>query len=200
MKEKMKDKIVYAALELACEKGLAGVTMSQIARRVGLQKSSLYSHFSSKEDIIVEMYELLRNRAKVKSGSEETDYERFVENKSLREILQSAVMNYKKMNLEDDMAKFYRVIMSERSINKDAAAIMVKETQKMILATKQLFCAISNKNIATFENPDAAAVTFAMGVHSILDYECDLMMAGEEASQELMADFIDEFCRCYNKS
>ena len=138
----MKEKIVYATLELACEKGLAGVTMSQIAQRVGLKKSSLYSHFSSKKDIIVEMYELLRNRAKVKNGSEETDYERFVENKSLREILQGVVMSYKKMNLEDDMAKFYKVIMSERSINKDAAAIMVKETQKMILTTKQLFYAL----------------------------------------------------------
>ena len=94
----MKEKIVYATLELACEKGLAGVTMSQIAQRVGLKKSSLYSHFSSKKDIIVEMYELLRNRAKVKNGSEETDYERFVENKSLKEILQGVVMSYKKMN------------------------------------------------------------------------------------------------------
>ena len=195
----MKDKIVYATLELACEKGLAGVTMSQIAQRVGLKKSSLYSHFSSKEDIIVEMYELLRNRAKTKSGSEETDYGKFVENKSLKEILQNAVMGYRKMNLEDDMAKFYKVIMSERSINKDAAAIMVKETQKMILATKQLFYAISAKNIATFENPDAAAFAFAMGVHSILDYECDLVMAEQEDTQELMVDFIDEFCRCHTK-
>lgn len=196
----MKEKIVYATLELACEKGLAGVTMSQIAQRVGLKKSSLYSHFSSKKDIIVEMYELLRNRAKVKNGSEETDYERFVENKSLREILQGVVMSYKKMNLEDDMAKFYKVIMSERSINKDAAAIMVKETQKMILTTKQLFYAISAKKIAIFENVDAAAVAFAMGVHSILDYECDLIMAGEEDSQEFMVNFIDEFCRHYEKA
>ena len=69
----------------------------------------------------------------------------------------------------------------------------------MILATKQLFYAISAKNIATFENPDAAAFAFAMGVHSILDYECDLVMAEQEDTQELMTDFIDEFCRCHTK-
>ena len=112
----------------------------------------------------------------------------------------NVVMNYKKMNLEDDMAKFYKVIMSERSLNKDAAAIMVKETQKMILATKQLFYAVSAKKVAEFDNPDAAAVSFAMGVHSILDYECDLAMAEEKESQNLMEDFIEEFCRCYDKS
>lgn len=196
----MKERIVYASLELACEKGLAGVTMSQIAERVGLKKSSLYSHFSSKEDIIVEMYELLRNRARLRNAGEETDYGSLVENRSLKDILKLVVMNYKKMNLEDDMAKFYKVIMSERSLNKDAAAIMVKETQKMILATKQLFYAVSAKKVAEFDNPDAAAVSFAMGVHSILDYECDLAMAEEKESQNLMEDFIEEFCRCYDKS
>lgn len=196
----MKERIVYASLELACEKGLAGVTMSQIAERVGLKKSSLYSHFSSKEDIIVEMYELLRNRARLRNAGEETDYGSLVENRSLKDILKLVVMNYKKMNLEDDMAKFYKVIMSERSLNKDAAAIMVKETQKMILATKQLFYAVSAKKVAEFDNPDAAAVSFAMGVHSILDYECDLAMAEEKESQNLMEDFIEEFCRCYDKN
>ena len=196
----MKERIVYASLELACEKGLAGVTMSQIAERVGLKKSSLYSHFSSKEDIIVEMYELLRNRARLRNAGEETDYGSLVENRSLKDILKLVVINYKKMNLEDDMAKFYKVIMSERSLNKDAAAIMVKETQKMILATKQLFYAVSAKKVAEFDNPDAAAVSFAMGVHSILDYECDLAMAEEKESQNLMEDFIEEFCRCYDKS
>ena len=196
----MKERIVYASLELACEKGLAGVTMSQIAERVGLKKSSLYSHFSSKEDIIVEMYELLRNRARLRNAGEETDYGSLVENRSLKDILKLVVMNYKKMNLEDDMAKFYKVIMSERSLNKDAAAIMVKETQKMILATKQLFYAVSAKKVAEFDNPDAAAVAFAMGVHSIIDYECDLAMAEEKESQNLMEDFIEEFCRCYDKS
>lgn len=196
----MKERIVYATLELACDKGLAGVTMSQIAERVGLKKSSLYSHFSSKEDIIVEMYELLRNRARLRNAGEETDYGSLVENRSLKDILKLVVMNYKKMNLEDDMAKFYKVIMSERSLNKDAAAIMVKETQKMILATKQLFYAVSAKKVAEFDNPDAAAVSFAMGVHSILDYECDLAMAEEKESQNLMEDFIEEFCRCYDKN
>ena len=196
----MKERIVYATLELACDKGLAGVTMSQIAERVGLKKSSLYSHFSSKEDIIVEMYELLRNRARLRNAGEETDYGSLVENRSLKDILKLVVMNYKKMNFEDDMAKFYKVIMSERSLNKDAAAIMVKETQKMILATKQLFYAVSAKKVAEFDNPDAAAVSFAMGVHSILDYECDLAMAEEKESQNLMEDFIEEFCRCYDKN
>ena len=51
-----KEKIIMATLELACENGLRSVSMSQIAEKAGIKKSSLYSHFSAKEEIITEMY------------------------------------------------------------------------------------------------------------------------------------------------
>ena len=47
------------------------------------------------------------------------------------------------------------------------------------------------------ENPDAAAFSFAMGVHSILNYEMDLMQVGEKPETDMMGDYIDEFCRIY---
>ena len=43
--EFMKEKILLSTLELACEKGLGYVSMSQIAARCGLSKSSLYYHY-----------------------------------------------------------------------------------------------------------------------------------------------------------
>ena len=43
-----KEKIIMSTLELACENGLRSVSMSQIAEKAGIKKSSLYSHFSSK--------------------------------------------------------------------------------------------------------------------------------------------------------
>lgn len=52
----------------------------------------------------------------------------------------------------------------------------------MITATKNLFYAIFAKGIAHFENPDGAALTFAMGVHSILDYEADSLHAGSDGA------------------
>ena len=47
-----KEKIIMAALELACENGLRSVSMSHIAEKAGMKKSSLYSHFTSMEEII----------------------------------------------------------------------------------------------------------------------------------------------------
>ena len=71
-----------------------------------------------------------------------------------------------------------------------AAEIMVAETNTMIWATKQLFYAIMAKKVAYFENIDAAAVSFAMGVHVILDFRMDESMAGSDYSHGIMDQVI----------
>ena len=129
------DEILEATLELACEKGLGRVTMSQIADRVHLKKASLYSHFKSKDDIIESMYTHFRDKAMRQSGSAEVDYGKMVSGHTLKEILTTAVASYKQINSDPDMDRFYRMIMSERSVDPAAAAIMVEETEKMITAT-----------------------------------------------------------------
>lgn len=194
-----KDKILEATLELAYEKGLGRVSMSQIAERAGLQKSSLYSHFSSKEEIIEKMYLYFREQAKNQNGNAETDYGKLVEGRSLREILTIVVNSYRRMNQNPQMDMFYRVIESERFINKMAADVMVSETKTMINATKQLFYAMQAKNIAEFPDPDGAAVSFAMGVHAILEYEVDSQMAESNGADEVMEQFIAEFSSRYQK-
>ena len=194
-----KDKILEATLELAYEKGLGRVSMSQIAERAGLQKSSLYSHFSSKEEIVEKMYLYFREQAKNQNGNIETDYGKLVEGRSLREILTIVVNSYRRMNQNPQMDMFYRVIESERFINKMAADVMVSETKTMINATKQLFYAIQSKNIAEFPDPDGAAVSFAMGIHAILEYELDSQMAESSGADGVMEQFIAEFSSRYQK-
>ena len=58
---------------------------------------------------------------------------------------------------------YYKVIISEKTLNPIAAEIMVAETNAMIWATKQLFYAIMAKKVAYFENIDAAAISFEIG-------------------------------------
>jgi len=49
--------ILDAAWETAHENGLAGLTLREVADRVGMQPPSLYSHFASKNAIYDAMYE-----------------------------------------------------------------------------------------------------------------------------------------------
>ena len=144
-------------------------------------------------------YDFLREASKQRSGIGEMDYDRLSGKQSLREIISGAVENYRKLITDPQMFLFYKVILSERSINRAAAEIMVKETKTMINATKTLFYALQVKGLAQFENADVAAVSFAMSIHALLDYECDLEHAGMKKNEGLVQDYIAEFCRIYEE-
>lgn len=49
--EETRRSILRQALDLSSEVGLEGLTFGALARRVGLSKSGLYAHFTSKEDL-----------------------------------------------------------------------------------------------------------------------------------------------------
>lgn len=198
MADRKKD-IIEATLKLASAHGLGTVSMQQIANEVGISKASLYNHFSSRDEIVEAMYESLRAISKEKSGVGKVDYDSLTSAKSLKEILSGAVNSYRKIVSDPNLLLFYKIIMSERSINTAAAEIMVKETKTMIDASKALFYALQVKGIADFKDADAAAFSFTMAVHSIINYEFDLKMSGAKTDKKMMTDFINEFCRIYAK-
>lgn len=53
-------------------------------------------------------------------------------------------------------------------------------------------------DVAYFENIDSEAISFAMGVHAILDFRMDDYMAGSNISNGILEQYIDEFCRVYS--
>ena len=193
-----KKEIIQATLELAAENGLGTVSMQQIADKVGITKASLYNHFSSRDKIVEEMYEILRDASRKKAEAGSVDYDHLAADLPLDQILTTAVNTYREMVSDPQMNLFYKIIMSERSINPTAAEILVKETKTMINATKTLFYALQVKKIADFRNVDAAAFSFAMAVHAILDFEFDLQFSGAEADRKMMQDYITEFCHTYD--
>ncbi len=67
-----KEKIKTAAFSLFAKNGYAGTSMNDIAGAVGINKASLYSHFSSKEEIFLNIYESV-------AKDYETLYERIIE-------------------------------------------------------------------------------------------------------------------------
>ena len=93
------------------------------------------------------------------------------------------------------MMNFYKVIYSERSLNPVAARIVAEETDRMILATKQLFYAMEVHKLLHFKNPDMSAVSFAMTIHGLMDYELD--QCNNKIDQSLLDDYLKWFCEEY---
>ena len=195
MSNNRKEDIVLATIKLAAEYGLFNVSMSMIAEKVGIKKPSLYKHFASKEEIVEAVYEQIRNLAKEKSSTVAIDYSVLFQGKDALEILQKMVDGYIHMNRQEQMYDFYKVIYAERSIQPVAARIMAEETERMILATKQLFYAMEVHKKLHFRNADMSAVSFAMTIHGLMEYALDRRALNDEAeNKRLINDYLQWFC------
>lgn len=189
-----KEEIILTTLELAAEKGLAGVSMSMIADKIGIKKPSLYKHFSSKDEIVETMYQFLRDKSKENANIKPVDYSILFSGKTAYEVLNGVVQGYINMNHQEQMLTFYKVIYSERSIQPMAAKIMAEETERMIIATKQLFYAMEIHKLLHFENADMSAVSFAMTIHGLMDYELDQKYGYDEAPKDFLDEYLKWFC------
>lgn len=193
MSDTRKKEIIMATLELAANKGLGNVSMNMIADKVGIKKPSLYNHFKSKDELVEEMYQFLREEAKKNAHIGPIDYTSLFQERTALDVLKITVGGYFNMNQQEHMLNFYKVIYSERSLQPMAAKIVVEETEKMINATKQLFYAMQVHQLLHFNNPDMSALSFALTVHGLMDYTLDQTNTGNEANNKL-DDYLEWFC------
>ena len=173
-----KEEIIYATLELAAESGMKGVSMSQIADKVGIKAPSLYNHFKSKDEIIMEMYKVLREEAQKTGNSEAPDFSKLAD-KSLEEILILSISTYMGMVTNKNMLKFFKVLYSERPNNPVAAAIIVEETERMIKQSRSMFYGLVVHGKMKNDGVDVAAMTYSLTIHSLIDYRMDMLTSGK---------------------
>lgn len=192
-----KEEILRVTAELAAKKGLGNVSLSQIASQIGISKAALYNHYSSKEEIIMHLYEYLRNSAKGKLHMSDIDYGEYVKGKDASSILHGVVDAYRMLGQEPEIASFFKVVCSEQYFSKDAADIMRRETDRMIRATKNLFYAMEIHKILHFKNIDQDALSFAMTIHGLQNYDEILQLSENMNAASLIDDYITHFCQEY---
>lgn len=174
-----KEEIIYATLELASAKGMQGVSMSQIADKVGIKAPSLYNHFKSKDEIIQEMYRFLRENAQKGNGQQLVDFAESLSKKSLEDVLMGSLSAYIGLISDKNMLQFFKVLYSERSTNPTAAKIMVEETERMLSQSRNLFYALAVHGKIKNQDADMAAMTYSLTIHSLIDYRMDMITAGD---------------------
>ena len=192
-----KNEILASILPLASKEGLRNLSLSKIAENAGIAKSTLYSHFDSKDDMIDQLYLFLREKAKERMHIEVVDYGKIVKGKSLEEVLLYVVSSYDSINRDRDMKNFYAIIESEKAFSNIAARIITEETETMFTATKNLFYALEAEKIAHFPSIENASRLFAQSVHSTLTLIQDDETAGTEVSKGILEKIIHEFSNLY---
>ena len=146
-----KNEILASILPLASKEGLRNLSLSIIAENAGIAKSTLYSHFDSKDDMIDQLYLFLREKAKERMHIGVVDYGKIVKGKSLEEVLLYVVSSYDSINRDRDMKNFYAIIESEKAFSNIAARIITEETEKTYIPTslplKTLLSSLPNQSI-----------------------------------------------------
>lgn len=115
--ENTKDNIMYQALTLFSDRGYEGVSMRDIASKVGIKAASLYNHYKSKEDIfnsiIEEMsrrYEYMVVKMQVPHGDMATVVNKYMQvtEDDLTEIAKKVFLYF----LKDEFASKYRRMLT----------------------------------------------------------------------------------------
>ena len=192
-----KNEILASILPLVSKEGLRNLSLSKIAENAGIAKSTLYSHFDSKDDMIDQLYLYLREKAKERMHIGVVDYGNIVKGKTLEEVLLYVVSSYDSINRDIDMKNFYAIIESEKAFSNIAARIITEETETMFTATKNLFYALEAEKIAHFPSLENASLLFAQSVHSTLTLMQDDATAGTEVSKGILEKIIHEFSNLY---
>lgn len=118
--ENTKDNIMYQALTLFSDRGYEGVSMRDIASKVGIKAASLYNHYKSKEDIfnsiIEEMsrrYEDMIMKMQIPHGDMDIVVDKYMQvtDEALTEIAKNVFLYF----LKDEFAsKFRRMLTMEQ--------------------------------------------------------------------------------------
>lgn len=193
-----KKEIIAALLTLSSEYGLSRISMSMVADKVGIKKPSLYNHFASKEELVEAAYRYLRERAKEQNESLYPDFTALFAKHTAAEILKKLVDSYIRMNEQEEIRAFYKIIYSERCFNKTAAKIMTEETERMIAATTALLCDMNEKDVLRFSDAKTSALSFALTVHGIMDYGEDKNYSESdnyEKRRKMLEEYIEWFCK-----
>lgn len=131
MKLEGKEEIRRTALDIISYDSIENLTMSTLAERLGINKSSLYHYYKSKEEIIDEIY-IEGHRRIMRKG--------FLLNLSgsVEDVLKEASKKWEDLFLDEDLAPFLRMIFSlymtdERAKDEHTALLLMLKSQSDVI-------------------------------------------------------------------
>jgi AcrR family transcriptional regulator len=120
-----KQKIFACALELFSIRGFNGVSMRDIAQKVGIKGSSIYNHYSGKKAIMDDICETFARTLDV-SRPPLSQIDRMVDQMNAVELFQSLITAYGK-KINRSWTQMARIIFSEHFYNETAREVFKKE-------------------------------------------------------------------------
>ncbi|WP_405292817.1 TetR/AcrR family transcriptional regulator [Methanobrevibacter sp.] len=147
-----KEKIFDVSLELFSKKGYDSVSLREIAEEVGIKKSSIYSHYPSKEAILMDIFEYFTDLFEY---DEQLNSREFVLSEDNEILLENPELFYhqgseaiKEMFLNERNLKIWKLIFIQMHYNEDIRMFFQNEILiKPLLFWNGFFTILKEKGI-----------------------------------------------------
>ena len=199
-----KEKILEAALDLFSVKGFEATSISQLADIVGIRKASLYSHFSSKQEILdtlIGKYTIEFNQYSIFVNAD-WDNPEFTKDKSeiTTEMLTSIIKGQIQYIIHySKISKIRKMLTIEQFQNKELCRLQSKLSYNDILKYNiSLMKFLVSQGILKDEEPEIMAAQFCWPISMWINL-CDREPERETEVMELMSKHILQFFRIYKK-
>lgn len=199
-----KQEILLAALDLFSVKGYEGTSISDIAQKVGIKKATMYSHFTSKQEILDEL---------VKTVFEEYNKHTIFKNINFEEMFDFDSTDVIDVNVViEKVLKHVGYIIHSSVISKSRKMLLIEQFQNETLSelqTKQNYTEVLNYFTSLFEyliskdklkayDPEIMAASFAFPI-SVWINLVDRCPEKEDEVNSLITRHITQFFEVYSK-
>ena len=187
-----KEKIFNVSLELFSKKGYDKVSIREIAKNVGIKESSIYNHYSKKEDILDTIFEYYKkNMIETKTYYKNVSK---ISNKDQRKLYHQGSEAIKNQWKQPKMKKILRLIFIELYHNEKIRTFFIEElVNRPIKFWTTIFQIYIDKKIIKKVNPKKLAkryhkyALFLIFESMILEYDEN----SEESAIEKMFDEVE---------
>lgn len=185
-----KEKIFEVSLDLFSKKGYDSVSLREIAEEVGIKKSSIYGHYSSKEAILMDIFDYFTGRFDI-------DDEEIQLNEN-NPLLENPEIFYhrgseaiKNMIFEKKNLKIFKLILIQMHHNETIRSFFENEIMTTPLEFwRGLFSVLKQKGVIKKDsNPELLAKQYySFPIYLLLE----MCSKYDDIPQEVLEDFFDQ--------
>lgn len=177
-----KQKLLSTMLLLASRDGLDSVSLSTLAKETGITKASIFSHFSSREELVDEMFRYGDAIGKNEEISFEGDAET---------VLSRAVRHWLSYFTTEPMSDFYRIICQAKYTNEEARKRAISIDNMFHAQTQAVLETLSESGKLSIPEIDLATLLFSQAVKHFID---DEVLTGDTEEDWMIDRLIRKFC------
>ena len=196
-----KKEIVEAALELFSVQGFEATSISQIASAVGIRKASLYSHFESKQAILVELVKEVLEQYAAHSIFAKTDWGKDSDNLPLTpdDAVKMIGGQIRYILHDPHISKARKMLVIEQFQNPELAKLQTKQNYSDVLEYfTGLIGRLIRQGVLAEDDPEIMAAQLCLPI-SVWINLCDREPEREQEVMELVEKHIRQFFKRYQR-